>query len=78
VLACLKNGLSNKQIARELDMSEATVKVHVRHIMKKLGASNRTQAVVLALATATKRTTPEPVTSPPMQASAWKRAARVN
>jgi DNA-binding NarL/FixJ family response regulator len=49
VLTGLKDGLSNKQIARNLDMSEATVKVHVRQVMRKLGALNRTQAAVLAL-----------------------------
>jgi DNA-binding NarL/FixJ family response regulator len=48
VLDRLGQGESNKQIARELDMCEATVKVHVRHIMRKLGATNRTQAALLA------------------------------
>jgi DNA-binding NarL/FixJ family response regulator len=50
VLACLKKARSNKEIARELAMSEATVKVHVRQVMKKLGAMNRTHAAVLAVA----------------------------
>lgn len=50
VLGCLQRARSNKEIARELDMSEATVKVHVRQIMKKLGASNRTHAAVIAVA----------------------------
>lgn len=49
VLECLREGLANKQIARSLDMSEATVKVHVRKLMKRLGASNRTQAAVMAM-----------------------------
>ncbi len=48
VLDLLKNGEPNKVIARRLSMSEATVKVHVRQIMRKLGASNRTQAAVYA------------------------------
>ena len=48
VLRCLREGRSNKLIARELDMREATVKVHVRHLMRKLGAHNRTQAALLA------------------------------
>lgn len=48
VLDLLKQGKSNKLIARELNMSEATVKVHVRHIMRKVGASNRTQVALLA------------------------------
>jgi DNA-binding NarL/FixJ family response regulator len=48
VLERLHQGKSNKQIARELDMREATVKVHVRHIMRKLGVVNRTQVALLA------------------------------
>jgi DNA-binding NarL/FixJ family response regulator len=42
----LRQGLANKIIARQLAMTEATVKVHVRHIMRKLGACNRTQAAL--------------------------------
>jgi DNA-binding NarL/FixJ family response regulator len=49
VFEFLRQGYSNKLIARELGMSEATVKVHVRQIMRKFGAANRTQAVVSAL-----------------------------
>lgn len=48
VLNLLKEGKSNKTIARDLHMQESTVKVHVRQIMKKLKAANRTQAVVIA------------------------------
>ena len=48
VLDWLRQGKSNKQIARELAMSEATVKVHVRHIMRKMGAVNRTQVAMFA------------------------------
>jgi DNA-binding NarL/FixJ family response regulator len=47
VLRRLWMGKANKAIAYELDMCESTVKVHIRHIMKKLNASNRTQVVVL-------------------------------
>lgn len=50
VLDRLRLGKSNKVIARDLDMQESTVKVHVRQIMRKLGASNRTQAALLAAA----------------------------
>ena len=46
VLRLLRQGQSNKRIARELHMSESTVKVHIRQIMRKLGASNRTQAAL--------------------------------
>jgi DNA-binding NarL/FixJ family response regulator len=47
VLSFLRRGISNKLIARELNMTEATVKVHVRQIMRKLGAANRTQVAVI-------------------------------
>jgi DNA-binding NarL/FixJ family response regulator len=49
VLGRLHKGLSNKAIARQLDMSEATVKVHVRRIMRKFGVANRTQLAVAAM-----------------------------
>ena len=49
VLEQVRDGKSNKVIAGALDMSEATVKVHVRQIMRKLGAANRTQAAVYAV-----------------------------
>jgi DNA-binding NarL/FixJ family response regulator len=48
VLHLLRSGQSNKYIARELNMRESTVKVHVRQIMRKLGAANRTQAALFA------------------------------
>ena len=37
---------SNKMITRRLGMVEATVKVHIRQMMRKLGASNRTQSAI--------------------------------
>lgn len=46
VLGRLWRGLSNKMIAYELNMCESTVKVHIRHIMKKLNVNNRTQVVL--------------------------------
>ena len=45
VLSQLQQGKANKIIAYELGMSESTVKVHVRNIMRRMGATNRTQAV---------------------------------
>jgi DNA-binding NarL/FixJ family response regulator len=48
VLTMLSSGLLNKQIAYELGVSEATIKAHMTAIMQKLGATNRTQAVVLS------------------------------
>jgi DNA-binding NarL/FixJ family response regulator len=47
VLERLKQGKQNKIIAHELNMCESTVKVHIRHIMRKLKARNRTQVVLL-------------------------------
>lgn len=46
VLACLREGKSNKQIAYELGLSEGTVKIHVTAVMRSLGVRNRTQAVI--------------------------------
>jgi DNA-binding NarL/FixJ family response regulator len=48
VLQMLGDGLLNKQIAYELSVSEATIKAHMTAILRKLGASNRTQAVLIA------------------------------
>ena len=48
VLVCLCLGDPNKVIGRKLGMTETTVKVHVREIMRKLGVSNRTQVAISA------------------------------
>ncbi|MBC7156151.1 MAG: response regulator transcription factor [Rhodobacteraceae bacterium] len=48
VLEQLLHGLSNKEIARELGLSEPTIKMHLRAICQKLGARNRTQAALIA------------------------------
>ena len=48
VMALLKQGLSNAQIAERLMVSPATVKFHVRGILTKLKASSRAEAVVIA------------------------------
>jgi DNA-binding NarL/FixJ family response regulator len=47
ILSMLGQGLLNKQIAWELDITEATVKAHMTAIMRKLGVNNRTQAVTV-------------------------------
>jgi len=49
VLRHLSGGNRNRDIAEQLFISEETVKVHIKHIMEKLGASDRTQAVAIAV-----------------------------
>ena len=48
VLREIAQGASNKEIARRLDIAETTVKIHVQHILRKLGLSSRVQAAVYA------------------------------
>jgi two-component system nitrate/nitrite response regulator NarL len=48
VLQEIARGASNKEIARVLDIAETTVKIHVQHILRKLGLSSRVQAAVYA------------------------------
>ena len=48
VLQGLTEGKSNKEIARDLDVQEPTVKLHMKTLYRKIGASNRTQAALLA------------------------------
>ncbi len=49
ILRCLLNGDSNKMIANHLNITEATVKVHLKSLLRKINASNRTQAAIWAL-----------------------------
>ena len=49
VVRCLAIGLSNKTIARELNITEGTVKVHVKGLLRKVKAANRTQLAIWAL-----------------------------
>jgi DNA-binding NarL/FixJ family response regulator len=46
VLALLARGLSNREIAAHLELSEGTVKIHVTAILKALGVASRTQALI--------------------------------
>lgn len=48
ILSALQDGASNTQIARQLYLSENTVKHHIHNILEKLGVENRRQASVLA------------------------------
>jgi two-component system nitrate/nitrite response regulator NarL len=48
ILGCLMDGASNKIIARQVGVTEATVKVHVKAILRKTGMKNRTQAALWA------------------------------
>jgi DNA-binding NarL/FixJ family response regulator len=49
VLRQIAGGNRNRDIAEKLFISEETVKVHVKHVMEKLGASDRTQAVAIGV-----------------------------
>lgn len=49
ILQCIVEGASNKVIARRLDIAEATVKVHIKAILRKIHVRNRTQAAVWAI-----------------------------
>ncbi|MCG2585951.1 two-component system response regulator NarL [Massilia sp. TS11] len=49
ILGCLARGESNKLIARNLDLAESTVKIHVQNVLKKLKLSSRVQAAVYAV-----------------------------
>jgi DNA-binding NarL/FixJ family response regulator len=49
ILRLIADGYANKEIAAKLSMSEGTVKGHVRNVMAKLGARDRTQAAMIAL-----------------------------
>ncbi|PKM45644.1 MAG: two-component system response regulator NarL [Gammaproteobacteria bacterium HGW-Gammaproteobacteria-1] len=49
ILELVAQGLSNKHIARQLDITEGTVKVHVKHLLKKLNLRSRVEAAVWAV-----------------------------
>lgn len=49
ILRCLVSGHSNKVIAANLEIAESTVKVHLKNILRKIGARNRTQAAIWAI-----------------------------
>lgn len=49
ILGCLTEGAPNKTIARQLGITEATVKIHVKSLIRKIGVQNRTQAALWAI-----------------------------
>ncbi len=55
ILACLATGMSNKLVARELDIAEGTVKVHVKHLLRKMKFRSRVEAAVWAVQHGLKR-----------------------
>ena len=55
ILLCIIEGDSNKCIARKMDITEATVKVHVKAILRKIRVQNRTQAAIWGLNNGTRK-----------------------
>ena len=51
VMDLISQGLTNREIARTLWISESTVKVHVRHVLAKMGARSRTEAIAASVDT---------------------------
>jgi DNA-binding NarL/FixJ family response regulator len=70
VLRLLTDGLSNQRIAEQLIVGEETVKTHLRHIYRKLGVQDRTQAVALALRQGLFGGSDRPPVHPPSQMTA--------
>jgi two-component system nitrate/nitrite response regulator NarL len=58
ILGYLLNGAQNKQIARDLQICEGTVKVHLKAVLKKIGVQNRTQAAIWAVSQGVKHVGP--------------------
>jgi two-component system nitrate/nitrite response regulator NarL len=66
ILRHLTQGASNKHIARQLNIAEATVKVHVKSLLRKIRVSNRTQAAMWAVSHGEQINGQEPAVSDPL------------
>jgi two-component system nitrate/nitrite response regulator NarL len=70
ILNCLIAGESNKVIARQIDIAEATVKVHVKAILRKIRVQNRTQAAIWAISNGLSSPETDDGSPPPTRATA--------
>jgi two-component system, NarL family, nitrate/nitrite response regulator NarL len=71
ILKCLIEGDSNKAIARKIDIAEATVKVHVKAILRKIRVHNRTQAAIWAMSNGSSISAMAKGSSAPAEAAAY-------
>ncbi len=71
ILNCLIEGNSNKVIARKIDIAEATVKVHVKAILRKIRVHNRTQAAIWAMSNGSSISAMDNSSSAPAKASVY-------
>jgi len=83
VLRYLLDGHSNKGIARHLGLTEATVKLHLRTMLRKIGVENRTQAAIWAIRHGFERRTAlrkrrQAAAAPPPGASDWRRKSALS
>ena len=72
ILRCLVEGDSNKLIARKIEIAEATVKVHIKTILRKIGVQNRTQAAIWGMNNGSLEHSEDP-SSPPLAPNLTKR-----
>ena len=71
ILAFIAEGAGNKLIARKLGISDATVRVHVRSVLRKIGVNNRTQAALFVMEHGIN--TIHPISQPPVPADRYAR-----